>query len=174
MTAYGGVEWRWVVIFTPLPLYPRGNSSRYPLDRRSGGPHSWSGRYGEIKILLQELELRPLGRPARSQSLYQLSYRGSWILLIVYSIYAGWWSHNKAGCRAHNILICVHCRLNPFVTNYVSIKNLKLNKDRLATNQWSCKAIPFYSLRHYFSYSVQLGVSIPPANREYIWATRYF
>jgi hypothetical protein len=30
-------RWRWVVSFTPLPLYPRGNSPRYPLDRRVGG-----------------------------------------------------------------------------------------------------------------------------------------
>jgi hypothetical protein len=35
----------------PLLLYPRGKSTRYPLDRRLSGPHSWSGRYGEMKIL---------------------------------------------------------------------------------------------------------------------------
>jgi hypothetical protein len=37
-----GTRWRWVVSFTPLPLYPRGKSSRYPLDRRLGGPESVS------------------------------------------------------------------------------------------------------------------------------------
>jgi hypothetical protein len=63
-----GTSWRWVVSFTPLPLYPRGKSPQYPLDRRLGGPQSQSGRLGE---------LRPLGRPARSQSLYRLSYQGS-------------------------------------------------------------------------------------------------
>jgi hypothetical protein len=31
------------------PLYPQGESSRYPLDRRLRGPHSRSGRYGEEK-----------------------------------------------------------------------------------------------------------------------------
>jgi hypothetical protein len=32
-------------------------------------------------IILPELELRPLGRPARSQSLYRLSYPGSFNLI---------------------------------------------------------------------------------------------
>jgi hypothetical protein len=35
----------------PLSLYPRGESPRYPLDRRFGGPQSQSGRHGEVKIL---------------------------------------------------------------------------------------------------------------------------
>jgi hypothetical protein len=30
---------------------PRGKGTRYPLDRRLGGPQSRSGRYGEMKIL---------------------------------------------------------------------------------------------------------------------------
>jgi hypothetical protein len=46
MKAYGGV-----VNFTPCPLYPRGKSPRYPLDRRLGGSQSQSGRFGEEKIL---------------------------------------------------------------------------------------------------------------------------
>jgi hypothetical protein len=33
----------------PRPLYPRGKSTWYPLDRRLGGPQSWSGRFGEEK-----------------------------------------------------------------------------------------------------------------------------
>jgi hypothetical protein len=44
-------SWRWLVSFTPLPLYSRGKSLRYPLDRRLGGPQSRSGRSGEEKIL---------------------------------------------------------------------------------------------------------------------------
>jgi hypothetical protein len=31
-------------------IYPREKGPRYPLDRRSGGPQSWSGRRGEEKI----------------------------------------------------------------------------------------------------------------------------
>jgi hypothetical protein len=46
-----GTSWWWVVSFTPLLLYPRGKSLRYPLDRRLGGPQSRSGRHGEVIIL---------------------------------------------------------------------------------------------------------------------------
>jgi hypothetical protein len=44
-----GTRWRWVVSFTRRPLYPRGKSPRYSLDRRLGGPQSRSERYGEEK-----------------------------------------------------------------------------------------------------------------------------
>jgi hypothetical protein len=38
-------------------------------------PQNLSGRRGEKRILpLPRLELRPLGRPARSQMVYRLSY----------------------------------------------------------------------------------------------------
>jgi hypothetical protein len=37
-------SWRLVVIYMPRPLYLPGMSSRYSLDRRLGGPQSWSGR----------------------------------------------------------------------------------------------------------------------------------
>jgi hypothetical protein len=61
MKTYGGVDvymhvfldlgtsWRRVVSFTPRPLYPRVKSSRYPLDRRLGGPQNRSRRCGEEK-----------------------------------------------------------------------------------------------------------------------------
>jgi hypothetical protein len=45
-----GTRWRWVVSFTPRPLYPQGKSPWYPLDRRVGGvPQNRSGRSGEEK-----------------------------------------------------------------------------------------------------------------------------
>jgi hypothetical protein len=44
-------SWRRFVSFAPQPLYPRGKSFRYPLDRRLGLPQSRSGRYVEAKIL---------------------------------------------------------------------------------------------------------------------------
>jgi hypothetical protein len=44
-----GNRWRWVVSFTPWPLYPQGKSPWYPLDRRLGGTQSRSGRGGEEK-----------------------------------------------------------------------------------------------------------------------------
>jgi hypothetical protein len=31
-------SWRWVVSFTPQPLYPQGKNCRYPLDKRLRGP----------------------------------------------------------------------------------------------------------------------------------------
>jgi hypothetical protein len=45
-----GTIWRWVVSFTPRPLYPQGKSSCYPLDRSLGVLQSCSGRGGEEKI----------------------------------------------------------------------------------------------------------------------------
>jgi hypothetical protein len=41
-----GSRWWWVVSFTPRPLYSRGKSPRYPLDRRLGGPQNRSGLCG--------------------------------------------------------------------------------------------------------------------------------
>jgi hypothetical protein len=46
-----GTSWRWVVSFTPRPLYPRGKSSQYPLDMRMGGPQSRSGQREDEKNL---------------------------------------------------------------------------------------------------------------------------
>jgi hypothetical protein len=40
-----------MVSLTPRPLYPRGKSPRYPLDRRQDGLQSWLWRRGEEKIL---------------------------------------------------------------------------------------------------------------------------
>jgi hypothetical protein len=69
-------RWRWVVSFSPRPLHPRGKSPPHELDRRLSGPKYRSGRCGEKKNLLTLLgiENRP---PARSLSLYRLSYPGS-------------------------------------------------------------------------------------------------
>jgi hypothetical protein len=72
-----GTSWRWVVSFTPRPLYLR---------RKSPGTHWVGGWVGpgtgldgveRRKILpLPGLELRPLGRLARGQLLYRLRYPG--------------------------------------------------------------------------------------------------
>jgi hypothetical protein len=57
---------RWVLSFTPLPLYPWAKSPLYPFDKSLGGPHSRSGGNGDCKFLsLPGLELSPLCRPAR-------------------------------------------------------------------------------------------------------------
>jgi hypothetical protein len=54
-----GTRWRWVVSFTPRPLYPRGKSPWYPLDRRLGGPQSRYGRGGERKISSPSRDSKP-------------------------------------------------------------------------------------------------------------------
>jgi hypothetical protein len=45
-----GDTWRLVVSFTPRPFYLRGKSSQYPLDRKLGGPQSWSRHTPKRKI----------------------------------------------------------------------------------------------------------------------------
>jgi hypothetical protein len=63
---------------------PRRNRPPVPLDRRLGGLQSRFGRRAEEKILpLTGLDLRTLGRPAHSQSLYWLNYLG-----FIYLLYA--------------------------------------------------------------------------------------
>jgi hypothetical protein len=42
-----GTRWMWVVRFTPLPLYLKGNSPKCPFDRRLEGwptQGGWDGR----------------------------------------------------------------------------------------------------------------------------------
>ena len=50
-----------------LPL----GKTRYPLHRRLGGPRGWSG---QVQKISPYTGIRSLDRPARSQSLYRLSY----------------------------------------------------------------------------------------------------
>jgi hypothetical protein len=46
---------------TSRPLYLRGNSLRYPLDRKLREPQSWSRRYGKKEILpSRDSKPRPL------------------------------------------------------------------------------------------------------------------
>jgi hypothetical protein len=47
-----GAGRRRVVSFRPRPLYPTERDRRYPLDKRLGGPHSRSERWGEQKKFL--------------------------------------------------------------------------------------------------------------------------
>jgi hypothetical protein len=68
-----GSEWS---TSRPCLLTP-GQKTQYPLDRRLGGPKSRLNVVEKRKFLtLRKLELRPLCRAARSQSLYRLSYLG--------------------------------------------------------------------------------------------------
>jgi hypothetical protein len=78
-----GIRWKRVVSFTPRPLYHQGKSPWYPLDRRLGGARSRSGHgVGEKNSQPPPgIEPRSSDRPACSQSLCRLSYRGSFIMV---------------------------------------------------------------------------------------------
>jgi hypothetical protein len=65
-----GTRWRWVVSFTPQPLYPQGNISWYPLDMKLGGPQIRSGQGGEEKNSQPLSRLEPPNHLARSPALY--------------------------------------------------------------------------------------------------------
>jgi hypothetical protein len=72
-----GTRWRCVVRFTTRPLYPRGKSPRYTLDRSLGGLQSRSGRGGEEKNSLNLPEIEP-----RSSSPYSSHYT-DWATVIL-------------------------------------------------------------------------------------------
>jgi hypothetical protein len=61
-----GTRWRWVVSFTPRPLYPRGMRHRYPLDRGLGGSQTQSWHGSEEKKNSCPYQESKTGRSARS------------------------------------------------------------------------------------------------------------
>ena len=67
-------RWGWVVNATPRPLYPR-ERNRYALYRRRCGPQGRSRRIWRKEFRARS-RVRIPGRPARSESLYRLSYPG--------------------------------------------------------------------------------------------------
>ena len=66
----------------PAALAP--GKTRYPLYRRLGGPQ---GRYGPVKKISSPIGIRSPDRPARSESLYTLSYRGPHFMLFMFYNY---------------------------------------------------------------------------------------
>jgi hypothetical protein len=66
-----------MVSFTLLPIYPRGNSPRYPVYRRLDGPQNRSRGGGETHLLpLLGTEIQFPGLSAHSPSLCRLIYPG--------------------------------------------------------------------------------------------------
>jgi hypothetical protein len=57
-------SWKWMISFTPRPLYPRRKSPRHPLDRRPAGPQNRSGRHGEEKNPAPNWTRIPTPRPS--------------------------------------------------------------------------------------------------------------
>jgi hypothetical protein len=76
-----GTSWRWVVSFTPLPLYPWGKSLRYPLDRV--GPRASLDTVEKRKFACSYRESNT-GHPVCTPSLYGRQYPGSWLLFMEY------------------------------------------------------------------------------------------
>jgi hypothetical protein len=90
MKAYRGVD---VYVHTVLTFalvggeWSASRPGRFTPEEKAPGTH-WTGGWVDLRdglddldkttlLTLQGLELRPLGRPARKQSLYRLSYPGS-------------------------------------------------------------------------------------------------
>jgi hypothetical protein len=77
-----GVRWRWVVSFTPRPLYPQGN---IPVFKVQGldETHNQSGRCGMERSFVPTGTGTTAPRPLPgNQSLYRLSYRNSSLIYI--------------------------------------------------------------------------------------------
>jgi hypothetical protein len=71
-------SWRYFVSFTPLPLFPRGESSRCQFCRKLDGPRAGVDDVENRKFLfLTGLVPQYLCLPACSRSLYRRSYPGS-------------------------------------------------------------------------------------------------
>jgi hypothetical protein len=70
--------WRWVVSFTPRPLYLQWKSPWYPLDKRLGGPQSQSERGGEERNFQPLLEFEPpIIQPVTQRCTIELSQLNS-------------------------------------------------------------------------------------------------
>jgi hypothetical protein len=85
-----GTRWRWVVSFTPWPLYPQRKSPWYPLNRRLGGTQSRFERSGEEKNSQPLPGIEPPS-PSPHPSAIPLSYPGSfpfiWTVISSYTIF---------------------------------------------------------------------------------------
>jgi hypothetical protein len=80
-------RWRSVVSFIPRPLYPKGKSPRYPLDRRLGGPQSRNERSGEKNSEpLPGLE-HPIIRLVAQRYTTELSQLYVWLRIMFMNIY---------------------------------------------------------------------------------------
>jgi hypothetical protein len=87
-----GTGWRWVVSFTHRPLYHQGKSPWYQLDRRLGGPQSWSGSGGEETTCqalpgLETLIIQPVAQCYATALLIYIYLRETWILNSMYKNY---------------------------------------------------------------------------------------
>jgi hypothetical protein len=89
-----GISLRWVVSFTSQPLY-LDKEALVPIGQEAGWTPELVWTTWRKVLTLPWLELRPLDCPARSQSLYRLSYRGSTFSTIRCSKHVMLWVFQK-------------------------------------------------------------------------------
>jgi hypothetical protein len=121
-----GSSWRWVVGFTLLPLYPRGKSHLYPLDRRLGGPQSLSGRYGEVKILDPTGIQTPTPRSVQHVASRYMDWATG--ALKIYSAFHKeerwqWFHEQRRNWQEKNLVWVLNCRINIF-SEIISVQRL--------------------------------------------------
>jgi hypothetical protein len=116
-----GTSWRWVVSFTPLPLY-----SWYPSNRSLTEPRAGLDGMEKWKFLTpSELDLGPLGYQARRQSFYRRRYPDSWIhqLCSFFKelISTNYWNIMKTVTRRFQEMAILCCRVHlkgPYFWSY--------------------------------------------------------
>jgi hypothetical protein len=104
----------------PAELYPWEKDHRHPLYRRLGGPHSQSGHRGYRKNPFASVGDRTLiaWSPARSQTLYRLSYPAQTSLNIYWNSFSiNYLAHTKqkiklnSGCYTPHVTLCFGSRV---------------------------------------------------------------
>jgi hypothetical protein len=95
-------------------------------------------------LTLKELELQPLGRPARSQSLYQLRYYYLLYLMMLYQL------HILCSIREYHVSLYPQCNLGPdLIISWVILPSplhvLKQLNDVVYFNQSSLIIRPYFS-----------------------------
>jgi hypothetical protein len=127
-----GTRWKWMISFTPRPLYSQGKSPLYPLDRRLGGSQS---RYGRCRIktnLLRKLgiETRAIQPVARRYTDWAITAPLELNIILVSSVTDSGW---------HIIQIIEESSLKALVYN---IEHRMWNKSNAVVNRGTV----FYSV----------------------------
>jgi hypothetical protein len=115
-------NWRWVISFTPLPLYPRERPSSTHWIGGWVSPKTGLDDVERRKImLLARLELRPLGHPARSPSLYRLHYPGSLVTIYIILITVLSLRYKLVVCTCTGVEGYTHTHTNTYKYIYTHI-----------------------------------------------------
>jgi hypothetical protein len=69
-----GILCRWMVIFTPWPLYPQGRVIKYPLVWRVVGRRNWPGIYERKNVSCPSQSSNPVSPFIQSTNVYNFVY----------------------------------------------------------------------------------------------------